>query len=115
MEISDLLYGPLYASFGAPAVLTLRPDAPGIPITAIDRTEGVEVSASGSIDVLTIKPAAMVRMSELTELGVMLADLDGATLLLNGRVRRIDSHMLKPGPQGDSAGEVYLILSDEDD
>jgi hypothetical protein len=43
MEIADLLYGPLYASFGAPAVLTLRPDAPGLGITAIDRTEGIEM------------------------------------------------------------------------
>jgi hypothetical protein len=37
------------------------------------------------------------------------------TLLLNGRVRRIGSHMLKPGPQGDGAGEVYLVLADEGD
>jgi hypothetical protein len=111
-DFSALLYGPLYAILGAPALLTID-DAPPLTITAIDKTSGVEVSASGSLDVLSIKPAAVVRMSELAALGVALAALDEATLLLNGKSWRVRSHMLKPGPQGEHKGEVFLILSDE--
>ncbi|MCW2854366.1 MAG: hypothetical protein JWM84_4030 [Nocardioides sp.] len=113
VDFSSLLYGPVYATLGAPALLTLVEGEPGILVTAIDKTSGVEVAGGGSFDVLTIKPAAAVRSRELAALGVALADLDESTLSLNGREWRVRSHMLKPSPQGELAGEVYLILADE--
>lgn len=113
MDYGALLYGPIYAALGVPALLTPVDGEPGILVTAIDKTAGVEVATSGSFDVLTIKPAAAIRVRELAALGVALAALDEATLLLNGKSWRVRSHMLKPGPQGEHKGEVFLILSDE--
>jgi hypothetical protein len=114
MDYGALLYGPVYAALGAPAQLTLVEGEPPLLVTAIDKTAGVEVATSGSFDVLTIKPAAAVRVRELAALGVALADLDESTLSLNGRLWRVRSHMLKPSPKGELEGEVFLILSDED-
>lgn len=114
MDYGALLYGPIYAALGAPALLTIVEGEPGILVTAIDKTAGVEVATSGAFDVLTIKPAAAVRVHELATLGVGLDALDESTLLLNDRLWRVRSHMLKPSPKGELEGEVFLILSDDD-
>jgi hypothetical protein len=50
---------------------------------------------------------------ELTEKGVLLADLDEGSIALNGKPWRIKTHLLKPSPEGELAGEVYLILIEE--
>ncbi len=114
MDYGALLYGPIYAALGVPAQLTLVEGEPPLLVTAIDKTAGVEVATSGAFDVLTIKPAAAVRMRELATLGISLDALDESLLLLNGRLWRVRSHMLKPSPRGELEGEVLLILSDED-
>ncbi|MDP2358353.1 MAG: hypothetical protein Q8M31_20165 [Beijerinckiaceae bacterium] len=112
MDYGALLYSPVYAVLGVPALLTPVDGEPGILVTAIDKTSGIEVA--GAFDVLTIKPAAAIRVRELAALGVALADLDESPLSLNGRLWRVRSHMLKPSPRGELEGEVFLILSDED-
>ena len=113
MDYGALLYSPVYATLGVPAQLTLAEGEPGILVTAIDKTSGIEVAGGGAFDVLTIKPAAAIRVHELATLGVALADLDESTLSLNGQLWRVRSHMLKPSPRGEAEGEVFLILSDE--
>jgi hypothetical protein len=114
MDYGALLYDPIYAVLGVSALLTPVDGDPGILVTAIDKTSGIEVAGGGAFDVLTIKPAAAIRVRELSALGVALADLDESTLSLNGRLWRVRSHMLKPSPRGELEGEVFLILSDED-
>ncbi len=113
MDYGALLYDPIYAVLGVSVLLSPVEGEPGILVTAIDKTSGIEVAGGGAFDVITIKPAAAVRMRELATLGVALVDLDDSTLSLNGRLWRVRSHMLKPSPNGELEGEVFLILSDE--
>lgn len=112
VDFDSLLYGPVYDVLAdAEAVITVDGLTEPQTVPAIDRTEGVEVSASGA-DWQTIKPAAVVRSSALTSVGIAARDVDGGSLTLNGKTWRITSHMLKPSPNGEAAGEVWLILAE---
>jgi hypothetical protein len=80
----------------------------------IDRTSGVEVTEGSSIDVKTIRPAAVVRMRELTDLGLAREDLEDAALDLNGKLWRVKATMPKPAPTGEADGELYLFLIEDE-
>jgi len=112
MDLNDLLYRPLYGIFGVDAVIRcLYGDA--FPVRVIDRTSGVEVTEGSGIDVKTIRPAAVVRMQELTGLGLGREDLEDAALDLNGRLWRVKATMPKPAPSGEADGELYLFLIED--
>lgn len=112
------LYTALYDEplFGKAAVLTVAEGHPPVSLTVIDRTAGMVVSDERSIafasnvEVQTVLPAALVRMEELAEHEIEAADVDGGTLALNGKVWRIEAHRPKPSPDGESTGELVLIL-----
>ena len=113
MDINALLYAPLYAIFGVDAVIRcLYGDA--FAIRVIDRTSGVEVTEGSGIDVKTIRPAAVVRMRELTDLGLAREDLEDAALDLNGKLWRVKAMMPKPAPSGEADGELYLFLIEDE-
>ena len=114
MDIASLLYDPLYASFGSDAVIRcLYSDA--FPIRAIDCTSGIEVTEGSGVDVKSIRPAAIVRMRELTELGLSLGDLEDAALELNEKLWCVKASMPKPGPSGEANGELYLFLIEDEE
>ncbi len=113
MDYTQLLYGPLYDTFGADAVIRcLYADA--FPIRAIDCTSGIEVTEGSGIDVKTIRPAAIVRMRELSDLGLGREDLEDAALELNNQLWRVKATMPKPGPSGEANGELYIFLIEDD-
>ena len=68
-----LVLGPAYGTFGQPAVLMLGQAS--YDLTVIDNTRGVTVDEAGSIGVQTIRPAADVRRSDMTRLGLAARDL----------------------------------------
>lgn len=113
MDYAAILYDPLYASFGTDAVIRcLYSDA--FSIRAIDCTSGIEVTEGSGIDVKTIRPAAIVRMRELIDLGLGREDLEDAALELNDKLWRVKASMPKPGPSGEANGELYLFLIEDD-
>ena len=114
MDYTQLLYAPLYDTFGADAVIRCL-YADTFPIRAIDCTSGIEVTESSGIDVKTIRPAAIVRMRELAERGLARDDLEDAAIELNDKLWRVKASMSKPGPSGEANGELYLFLIEDEE
>ena len=114
MDYAALLYDPIYQTFGVPAVLTPnRSDATGIAVTVIERTTSTD--ASEEFDLHTVRPGAFVRRRALDEAGIASAELDGGLLAFGGRTWRIDAHAARPGPDGESSGEILLHLIEDAD
>ena len=103
----------IYFDFAVAATLTAGTGTGATPlaVTAIDKTEGLELTEQNGLQ--TIRPAACVRMSELTAAGIAHAELETGTLALPDKTWRIHSHMLRPTPDGELKGEVILFLMDE--
>jgi hypothetical protein len=93
---------------------TLAPDSsPGaVTVSVIDKTIGIEIVGDNASE-MTIKPAAYIRMSELTANGLARGDLNEGTLTINGKAWRIKAHALRPSPDGELTGEVCVFLMDE--
>jgi hypothetical protein len=108
IDFGALLYDPIYAVLGVPALLTPATDASEIPLTVIDKTEGVVIDEGNSISISTIKPAAVVRMSEISAKGMVRADLKQGIIRFNSGNWTIVAIQPKPSPSG--PGELYLIL-----
>jgi hypothetical protein len=105
--------GPIYSTLGAAVTVTLNDsDMTEVSLTVIDKTSGVPVQL-GDMEAHTVRPAAAVRMTQLTASGLTPASLDDATLSLDGTTWRVRGHMLRPGIGGESKGEVYLLLADD--
>lgn len=80
-------------------------------VRVIDKTAGVDLSLIGAASMPTVAPAACVRRSTLTDAGITnLADLINATVTLNGATWKITNHHYRPQPDGELAGEVWLVL-----
>lgn len=112
IDWNDALYDPIYETLGVPGVLTLRDDRAFSTITFMDKTTGVEI---GTNENPVIEPAACVRRSELTALQIRPDDLKDATLLMNGFEWKVRRHALRPSPNGELQGELYLLLSGQKD
>lgn len=106
LSMDEMVYGPLYDVLGVPAVLTPNGGI-ATDVSAIDKTRGAEITDL-NIDVMSVRPVAALRASELAAEGVALDDLDDGTITLNGTTWTIDAHLEKPSISGD--GEVWLIL-----
>jgi hypothetical protein len=112
MDYTALLYSPIYDVLGVPADLTPnRPEPPTVSVVVIDKTAGVDIS--GAMDVMSLRPAAVVRTQDLAAAGVSTSELDGGTLRFSGQTWRIDMHHARPSPDGLLSGEVMMILLDE--
>jgi hypothetical protein len=101
---------PIYCTLGVPATFTPNGTGDSVAMTVIDKTSGIEVG--GALDVLTIVPAAALRMSELTSSGYSRSNLDGGTIEFNDSEWTIEAHRLNPSPGGSAAGEIYLLLTE---
>lgn len=114
MDFQSLLYSPLYEHFGVDATIRcLYSDA--FTIRVIDQTSGVEVSDSGNLDIKTIRPAAVIRVPDLTALGLSRIDLEDAAIEIHEKLWIIKATMPKPSPAGEELGELYLFLIEEEE
>lgn len=111
MNIDEMILAPVYRSFGTDAVLTLNQTDHTIRV--IDQTTGIEVDAGG-LSMPSIKPAAAVRASLLTDLEISQDQLLDATLAFNGETWTVKNVREKPGAAGRSSGELQLILINGD-
>jgi len=112
MDYQALLYNPIYAIQGVPAVLTLA-DSEYEDLTILDKTAGVDIGED--VNIQTIRPVGVLRVAELTARGVSVDSLEGARIAFNGLSWEVTSYRVKPSPKGERDGEVYLILSDKTD
>lgn len=113
VDVAGLLYGTnslVYSVLGSAAVF-IDVDGMSFTLTVIDKTSGVEVDFGGDIAVNTLKPACVVRSTELATQGVDLAKMKGGQITLNGATWEIEGKLPRPGPSGEASGEVMLLLT----
>lgn len=106
LDMQSLLYGPLYATWGVPATLTVG--STPYPVTVIDQTAGVQLA--GTTELETMRPAAAIRVSDLEAFGITAAQLDGQSISFNGNSWTIVAWRPKPSPNGEADGEYLLLL-----
>jgi hypothetical protein len=106
-NMHDVLFGPLYLLQGSEATITPVNGNP-VEVTVIDRTSGIETT--DNVGVLTIRPAATIRIADLAEVGLVRKDLNRAELVMNCKTWRVENTMPKPTANGERDGELYLIL-----
>lgn len=111
MDYQTLLYDPVYLVQGVSAVITLS-DATTVlkPVTVLDKTAGTEIKMA--VDILTILPAAVLRVKELAKQNYVPDDLHRGKITFNGRTWTIVDNRLIPSPNGMDDGEAYMILED---
>jgi len=108
IDYSDLLFDPVYAELGVPAVLSAG-TAGEVEITVIDDTRP-KSNTSGVVEVRSAGPGAFARYYEITAKGITRDDFDGAMLTFNGGMWEVRSHELRGSPNGESWGEVRFLL-----
>lgn len=114
MDFDDLLLGPQYAAtspFACDAHMVTRA-GDEYDLRVIDEPNGIEV-ALGELSIPTRKPAASVRMAELSANGLGRDDVRDAQLTMNDVRWRVRSTWAKGSPQGETKGEIYLLLEPE--
>lgn len=116
IDFDFLCFGMAQTIYGDEAVLTLCGGQPPLPISAIDETAGRVINGSEdgrnrfAAEVQTIEPVACVMASALSSID--LADLRGATLLLNGKTWAVRNHVLEQSSNGPGTGEILLVLTE---
>lgn len=116
VDFDFLCFGVAQAIYGDEAVLTLCGGQPPLPISAIDETAGKVINSNGdgrnrfASEVQTIEPVACVMASTLSSID--LADLRGATLLLNGKTWTVRNHLIEQSSNGPGTGEILLLLTE---
>lgn len=108
MVFSDLVQSPIFDILGCDAVLS---DGNGfeVSIRAVDRTRGVPVTQNG-VETGTLAPAAVVKAADLAAEELVLADLTGLILTLNGKSWEVTAAAPRPGPEGESTGQIFMFL-----
>jgi hypothetical protein len=115
IDCSELLYDPVYAVIGVPAVLIVAgSDGAEVAITVIDDTRPnlLPISSGGGTpaDVRSVSPGAFVRIPELAAKGIARTDYADAVLAFNGRTWIVRSWELRGSPNGEDMGEVRFAL-----
>jgi len=103
LDFNALVLGPIYDTFGTPAVLTIGPTTH--PLCVVDYTKGIAVEED-RVGIQTIRPIADVRRAALVAIGIEVEDLIGGQLALNAVNWRIKSLL-------EGEAEVRLILMQE--
>ena len=109
IDYGALLYEPVYAGLGVPAVMGTA------EITVIDDTRRKPlpiVSGAGVAEVRSVGPGAFARVSELLNKGLTRDTWKDATLIFNGQTWIVRSWELRGSPMGENAGEVLLLLKE---
>ena len=109
IDYQSLLYDPIYLVQGVPASLTLVGGSV-FGVTVLDKTSGIDIGDS-TAQVQTIKPAAVVRVAELRAAGIVAEYLPKASITFSGFQWKITSTRLRPSPNGENDGELFLILT----
>lgn len=108
IDFDGLLFAPIYDTLGVEATLTTV-DGIVKTITVKDETSGVILeSGNNNFQMATSKPAACVRVSELSANGLARKDLSGAAISFNGNDWKVIA--IQPKPVSSGPGEFYLIL-----
>jgi hypothetical protein len=107
IDYSSLLFDPIYAVLGVPAMLTTTEGV--VEITVIDDTKP-KTTVSGELISLSVEPGAFARIPELTSKGVNRADYNGSALSFNGRMWIIRNYEPLGSPNGEDQGEVRFLL-----
>lgn len=106
---ADLIYAPLLSIFGQEVTLTPSGGS-AATLTAIDRTRGIEVPDHAS-EMITVRPAAVLRRTDLDDAGIGLDDLRDAALVMGGVTWTVDYGLQLPTPYGATDGQVLLVLT----
>lgn len=110
IDYSAVLYDPVYAELGVPAVLTAAGTAGEVALTVIDDTRPKTQTGGGGVEVRSVGPGAYVRIPELAENGIARDDYQDAVLSFNGRSWMVRSYELRGSPNGEDVGEVRFLL-----
>ena len=73
----------------------------------------MQIAEGGDLSVTTIAPVCAVRVVELTDKGIVLTQLKGARITFNGKSWRVENRQTRPSPAGEMIGEVFLILTED--
>jgi hypothetical protein len=114
VDYAALLYDPVYAEIGVPAIMTAAGDT-GVDITVIDdtRPKVLPISAgTQAAEVRSVGPGAFARIYELIQKGIARADYADALLVFNGRSWIVRSWELRGSPMGEDSGEVRFLLKE---
>jgi hypothetical protein len=109
---SALLFDPVYAELGVPAVIGTG------EITVIDDTRpkvlpiSSAVTQASAAEVRSVGPGAFARIYELTDKGITRDVWLDATLTFNGRTWIVRSYELRGSPMGEDWGEVRFLLKE---
>jgi hypothetical protein len=106
LDYSTLLYDPVYAEIGVPAVIGSS------EITVIDDTRPKVLPAGSSAEVRGVGPGAFARIPELTAKGITRDVWPGAMIAFNDRTWTVRSYELRGSPNGEDAGEVLFLLKE---
>ena len=113
MDYQAILYDPIYTAQGVDATLNFA-TGEVFSLVVLDKTVGIDIG-DGEARAQTIVPAAVVRYAELTSNGIEPKRFteDGTKITFNSLTWNIESYRLRPSPQGEFEGEVYLLLSEK--
>jgi hypothetical protein len=113
IDYSALLFNPVYAEIGVPAVLTV-PGGADLAITVIDdtRPKALPVPGTSGAEVRSVGPGAFARIPELSGHGIVRDDYLDAALAFNGRNWVVRSYELRGSPMGEDLGEVRFLLKE---
>lgn len=112
IDYSALLFDPVYAELGVPAVIGSS------DITVIDDTRPKSlpiVTAATVAEVRSVGPGAYARVYELTAKGITRDVWVGAAISFNERDWTVRSYELRGSPMGEDWGEVRLLLKEQTD
>lgn len=115
MDWDDMLLAPHYRDGAPHAVDALLVTRGGDEKTlrVIDKTSGIEVTLGGELGVPTVKPAVAVRQAALVDQSIARVDLVDGQITVNEVRWRIRQTAPKGSTQGESKGEIYLLLERE--
>ena len=117
IDYGAVLYDPVYAEIGVPAVLTVAGGSDAT-ITVIDDTRPQTVPISPALvhstpaAVRSVGPGAFARIPELASNGIARDDYLDAVLAFNGRSWVVRSYELRGSPMGEDLGEVRFLLKE---
>ena len=112
IDYSAVLFDPVYAELGVPAMLTTT--AGVFDITVIDDTRA-KSNLGGFLETKSVGPGAFVRVYELIEKGVDASEYANSMLSFNGRMWLIRYGEKRGSPNGEDFGEVRFFLKANDD
>lgn len=114
IDYGAVLYDPVYAEIGVPAVMTVTGADTGTDITVIDdtRPKTLPMAPGSGAEVRTVSPGAFARIPELAGKGIERANYDQAVLAFNGRTWSVRSWEVRGSPMGEDLGEVRFLLQE---